>query len=111
MFAPTADAGHKVMRVVLGYRQGAEKGVTMRFVHVYAMKPEPDRVRAVAPGTPLTGYGLGPAGTSAGPSTTDQAASSASRPFRRKRTTDAWLTVVREELLASSSIERWLVEP
>jgi uncharacterized protein YciI len=48
-----------------------------------------------------------------GPSTTDQAASSASRPISREEaerliTADPF---VREELLASSSIERWLVDP
>lgn len=60
----------------------------MRFVHVYAMKPEPDRVRAVAPRHAAYWHGLGPAGTSVDPSTTDQAASSASRPIPGRKRND-----------------------
>jgi hypothetical protein len=60
----------------------------MRFVHVYAMKPEPDRVRAVAPRHAAYWHGLGLGGYLGGPSTTDQAASSASRPIRGRKRND-----------------------
>ena len=41
--------------------------MTMRFVHVYAMKPEPDRVRAVAPRHAAYWHGLGLGGYLGGP--------------------------------------------
>ena len=84
----------------------------MRFVHVYTMKPEPDRVRTVAPrhaaywdGLELREYLGGPFDDRSGglisfetDSREDAEAFIAADPF------------VREDLLESSRIEGWLVE-
>jgi uncharacterized protein YciI len=85
----------------------------MRFVHVYAMKPEPDRVRAVAPrhaaywhGLELRGYLGGPFDDRSGGLISFEAGSR--EEAERLIAADPF---VREQLLASSSIERWLLDP
>jgi uncharacterized protein len=84
----------------------------MRFVHVYAMKPEPDRLRAVAGhaaywhGLELRGYLGGPFDDRSGGLISFEAGSR--EEAERLIAADPF---VRERLLASSSIERWLVDP
>ena len=85
----------------------------MRFVHACAMKPEPDRVRAIAPrhaaywhGLELRGYLGGPFDDRSGGLINFEADSR--EEAERLIAADPF---VREQLLASSSIERWLVDP
>jgi len=78
----------------------------MRFVHVYPMKPEPDRVRAVAPRHAAYWHGLGLGGPF-----DDRSGGLISFEADSREEAERLIAAdpfVREELLASSSTERWL---
>ena len=84
----------------------------MRFVHVYAMKPEPDRVRAVAPRHAAYWHDLQPGGYLGGPFD-DRSGGLITFEADSREEAERLIAAdpfVRERLLASSSIERWQVD-
>ena len=85
----------------------------MRFVHVYTMKPEPARVRTVAPRHAAYWDGLGLRGYLGGPFD-DRSGGLISFEADSREEAEVLIAAdpfVREQLLESSRIEGWLVEP
>jgi uncharacterized protein YciI len=84
----------------------------MRIVHFYSMRPEPDRVRAIAPehvaywhGLTLRGYLGGPFADRSGGLITFEADS-----VHEAELVVAGDPFVREELLESSVVKEWVAE-
>jgi uncharacterized protein YciI len=84
----------------------------MRIVHVYWMRPQPDRVRAIAPEHAAYWHGLGLRGYLGGP-VADR--SGGLITFEADSIDEAEQVVaadpfVREDLLESSIVKRWVPE-
>lgn len=85
----------------------------MRFVHVYEMKPEPDRVGAVAPRHAAYWHGLGLRGYLGGPFD-DRSGGVLSFEAGSREEAEALIAAdpfVREQLLEESLTKGWLVDP